>query len=1003
MRPSVLTTGDYHDVLVLDGEPALGRVESGGASLVLGDVDGERIVTSGEVLERLDAGEAALTVPLPPGRKRLLLVPDEGAVLRRVPVDSFRAATSGDDVREWILRLAQLLPQGVVEQARDLDLSGRTGESGQELEQPTSDKLASPGIAPGEIGPPAGLGVTTDSTREVPGSPGDEQQSEVLLQLEPGQSLRVPDGSACWLRVRSGEVVIHGAPSVQLGPKDDLFPLGAGMTFGAEEASEVEVTLALDDSDATERGLARLHGLVLHGLAMEAAFALEDELSSREQRRALEAERTRAALEGLADVLIPGTARPSGTEPHSRVFSVIATGLGLNWRPSVTPVPTGPDEDPIESLARAAGVRLRHVALRGTWWRQDVGHLIAFARDDGRPLALCPTSRGYEVFDPADDTRRRLTRRSVGEISRDAVMPYRPLPEGPLRIRDLVRFAVQRRRREIALALLTGLAATLLGMATPQATAVLMDHAIPDADRRLLFEIGAGLLAATIGATIFRLSQGIVLLRLGLASEAESQAAIWDRLLRLRPAFLRDYSSGDLQSRTMAVHEIGRQATGVLLTSLFASSLALLNLFLLIHYSAQLALVAVAVAATVMIVVIAAGFLVQKLLRQLMELDGRFFGLVVQLVDGVGKLRIAGAAERAFQHWAGSYGERLKLDDRITRWRDRLSVFSHTLPGTSSAILFLVAHDSVVAGPGVGSLTLGTFLAFTVAFSVFLSGVTSLAETVVSVLDLHARARRIQPLIEAQPEVSSGRTAPGRLKGSIALERVDFRYTEDAPRVLRGIELHAEPGEFVAIVGPSGSGKSTLLRLLLGFEKPTAGHVLYDGRDLESLDVTAVRSQLGVVLQEGRLDAGSIFDNIACGAPLDMDQAWAAIEDAGLARDISEMPMGLHTILGAGGGTISGGQRQRLLIARALARRPRIVLFDEATSSLDNRSQAVVAESLQKLHATRVVIAHRLSTIRRADRIYVLDAGQVVQVGTYDELLGQEDGLFSSMMRRQLT
>jgi ABC-type bacteriocin/lantibiotic exporter with double-glycine peptidase domain len=218
--------------------------------------------------------------------------------------------------------------------------------------------------------------------------------------------------------------------------------------------------------------------------------------------------------------------------------------------------------------------------------------------------------------------------------------------------------------------------------------------------------------------------------------------------------------------------------------------------------------------------------------------------------------------------------------------------------------------------------------------------------------------------------------------------------------VLDDVSLEARPGEFVAVVGPSGSGKSTLLRMLLGFEKPDGGVLYYDGQDLGAVDLSAVRSQMGVVLQNSSLLSGTIFDNIVGSAPLSMEDAWAAAEMAGLSADLKALPMGMHTVVSEGGGNLSGGQRQRLLISRALVRKPRILFFDEATSALDNRVQEQVSRSLERLNATRVVIAHRLSTIRNADRIYVMQAGRVVQSGSYDELAARP-GLFAELMARQ--
>ncbi|MEG4571894.1 ATP-binding cassette domain-containing protein [Microcoleus sp. N3A4] len=239
------------------------------------------------------------------------------------------------------------------------------------------------------------------------------------------------------------------------------------------------------------------------------------------------------------------------------------------------------------------------------------------------------------------------------------------------------------------------------------------------------------------------------------------------------------------------------------------------------------------------------------------------------------------------------------------------------------------------------------------------------------------------------------------MQSGVALEGVTFRYRDEGLPVLDDITLRAQPGEFVAIVGPSGSGKSTIVRLLLGFETPNSGRVCYDGKDLAELDLVAVRRQLGVVLQNGRIGSGSIFENITAGALVSHEKAWEAARMAGFAEDIEQMPMKMHTVISEGGTNLSGGQKQRLLIARALVNQPKIMVMDEATSSLDNRTQGIVVESLDKLKATRIVIAHRLSTIRHADRIYVVEAGRVVQVGTFEELV-QQEGLFAQLVARQM-
>jgi ABC-type bacteriocin/lantibiotic exporter with double-glycine peptidase domain len=241
---------------------------------------------------------------------------------------------------------------------------------------------------------------------------------------------------------------------------------------------------------------------------------------------------------------------------------------------------------------------------------------------------------------------------------------------------------------------------------------------------------------------------------------------------------------------------------------------------------------------------------------------------------------------------------------------------------------------------------------------------------------------------------------PGKLRGRITVENATFRYRQDGPLVLDNVSIRANPGECIAVTGPSGSGKSTIINLLLHFEKPHSGAVYFDGRDLGSLDITAVRRQIGVVTQDGRVLNGSILENICGGSGQNIHAAWDAARAAGLAEDIEQMPMGMHTRVSDGGGNLSGGQRQRLLIARALVAKPSILIFDEATSALDNRTQAIVSESLRRLKATRILVAHRLSTLRNADRIYVVEKGRVIQEGPYDQLV-REPGLFARLVTRQ--
>jgi ATP-binding cassette subfamily C protein len=368
----------------------------------------------------------------------------------------------------------------------------------------------------------------------------------------------------------------------------------------------------------------------------------------------------------------------------------------------------------------------------------------------------------------------------------------------------------------------------------------------------------------------------------------------------------------------------------------------------------------------------------------------------LQLLTGIAKLRVAGAERRAFAVWAGQYSVQKANAARAQSAANALAVFNSASGVLTSLVIF-----AAVAFLLKGGVSTGEFVAFNTAFAQFLFASTGLTSAFTSILQAAPFYERAKPILQALPEVDTEKPDPGELRGRVEINHVSFRYDPDGPLVLDDVSLLAEPGEFVAIVGPSGAGKSSLLRLMLGFDEPEAGSVYYDLHDISELNVQAVRHQIGVVLQNGRLMMGTLFQNIAGASQLTMDQAWEAARMAGLDKDIEMMPMGMFTFLGEGTSAISGGQRQRLMIARAIASRPRILLFDEATSALDNRTQAIVSSSLEKLLATRIVIAHRLSTIMNADMIYVLVAGRIVQSGTYAELMGKE-GPFRELAARQI-
>ena len=745
----------------------------------------------------------------------------------------------------------------------------------------------------------------------------------------------------------------------------------------------------------------------IHDLEHLKQQKIQAELRRLQAREQIDQQLMAETLDELAAVVQPhnliSERLQSGNSQQLLLAAAGAVGkaMGITIHPPPQSDDSSQRQDPLEAIARTSHIRWRQIALRDQWWTTQSGPILAYTLDDCCPVALLPVAGGrYEIFDPLNPTRRLIDERIAVAIAPTAYIFYRPLPE-QLHPLELLRFALWGHGRELILILLAGIAISLLGMLIPQATAILIDQAIPSANRSLLLQIAFGLLVVAVTSMVFQLAQGLAIVRLETFADSTTQAAMWDRLLNLKSTFFRQYSVGDLNSRVGGVSQIREQLSGTVLRTLLSGLFSLLNLGLLFYYSGSLAWFAVGVALFYIATTIVSGILTVRKFRPLLELQGQLFGIVVQLIDGVAKLRVAGAETRAFAYWGKQYSHQLRLVLSTQGIEDIVTAITKVLPSLTKALLFGLAATMLQPSQAEGSFSTGTFLAFNAAFGTFIDGATSLSSAFIHILEIVPLWQRAQPILKATPEVDFEKAHPGRLSGKLTVDNLSFRYQLDSSLILDRVSFQADAGEFIALVGPSGSGKSTLLQLLLGFEVPESGSIRYDGHELAGLDIHAVRRQLGVVLQNGRLMSASIFENIAGNTRMTLDEAWEAAQLAGFAEDIAMMPMGMHTVVSEGGTNLSGGQRQRLLIARALALKPKILLFDEATSALDNKTQAIVSASLDRLQVTRIVVAHRLSTIRNADRIYVLQHGCFVQSGSFEQLAASE-GLFAHLMIRQM-
>lgn len=822
------------------------------------------------------------------------------------------------------------------------------------------------------------------------------------FELAPGEQLRGAARGVAWASCDRGEVRFMGLETASNGG-DSPLPLASGTWVKAAGTAAIRVRSEAPTGDELWLAINRFHVLVMECIRLRLATVAEMESRQLADRTNLANAKAYELFSDLAAVIVPQSRRVEYEELGAGpLFGACRAASNANGMTIVQPPGkrlTRHDLRDVMEIARASRLRMRQTLLRPNWWRWNVGPLIAWRGEARRPVALIPMSRRYVMLEPGSPGHRIVDESLASELAPEAAMFYPMLPSWSLSAWDLLKFCIRHVRANAGRIVSGVLAMGILTLAVPLITQALVDSVIPRTEFDQLGYLTAALVVVAIAMASLQAMQGIAMLRLEGLLDWRLQAAIIDRLLRLPVSFFRQYTVGDLADRTLGIDAIRRVATGRILRGLLAGIFGLFSLLLMFYYDMRLAWIATALAALRGVLILSISTVRLYHERRHVELRGKVEGVVLQLLTGVGKLRVASATIRALAVWGKRFAAQKRHFIASQRAANVLRIIEAAFPTIATLIVF-----AAVQGDSESKLTLdlGAFLAFFAAFGQFMAAIgewgTAIGESLIAV----PYFSRIRPLMAREVESSEERKSPGELSGALELSKVSFRYMPGGPPVLDDVTIRVAQGEYVAIVGPSGSGKSTIFRLLLGFEHPESGAIFFDGKAVDTLDISAVRRQIGVVLQNAKLMTGSIYENICGGGiQLPLNDVWEAARLAGLDTDIQAMPMGMHTAISEGVSTLSGGQRQRLMIARALIRRPHILLFDEATSALDNQTQSIVSASLAKLNVTRIVIAHRLNTVLHADRIVVLVAGRLVQSGTFGELTAAP-GVFAEFAKRQL-
>ena len=659
-----------------------------------------------------------------------------------------------------------------------------------------------------------------------------------------------------------------------------------------------------------------------------------------------------------------------------------------------------PDEvtdlnDQLDYLLEPHGIMRRYVTLPPGWYKDAAGPMLMIYKENSIPVAVLPRGiKGYEFTDPISLKKCRVDDKTQKLFEEDGLCFYKPFPQRRLGIKDLLIYmALSRSLSDHAMVLISSAIITAVGMLTPMITKLAYGRVLKSGEMNMLYALGFFMISASIGHLLFSSVGNMITQAVQTKQSVAIEAAVMMRVLSLPAPFFRKFSAGELYTRTQSITELCRQLAQAVLSTGVTSIFSLVYVVQVFHYTPVLVVPALAVTLTTVVFSVVSTLLNTQVTRASMTLAAQESGMNYAMITGIQKIKLAGAEKRAFARWARLYAKEAEF-----LYNPPMIIKMNAVISAAISLIGTIVMYSAAIGGGV---TYDNYVAFTASYGYISGAFMELSGIALMIAGIKPTLEMVKPILDEEPEAAGGKQTVTRLGGNIELSHVSFRYTDTMPDVLDDLSIRIKSGEYVAIVGETGCGKSTLVRILLGFEKPRKGAVFFDGKDINSLDLRSLRRHIGVVMQNGKLLMGSIFENITISAPwLTMDEAWDAAETAGIAQDIREMPMGMQTMISEGQGGISGGQKQRLLIARAIAPKPAVLIFDEATSALDNLTQKKVTQALDSYKCTRIVIAHRLSTIQACDRILLLRKGKIEEDGTYEELLGRK-GFFAELVERQ--
>ena len=639
-------------------------------------------------------------------------------------------------------------------------------------------------------------------------------------------------------------------------------------------------------------------------------------------------------------------------------------------------------------------IEYRKVELNDEYEGNNNSPLLIFTFLNNIPVVLFPKKDKYYYINYQTGKRVFIDAALVNGIELEAYSFYRPLPNKKASIKEYTKYISKSIRPiDIILLILFSAAASGVGLLLPYLTKTLTGTVAQNKDMNQFILVSIYVVATATGLLLVNAIKSFVNSRISMKIEKSVTEAAMMRVLSLPPSFFKKYNTGELSMRFRSIPSLANIIISGIFVTLVSVIMSLAYLFQLVGFAPSLILpvVLILLASTSFSLVISV--MQRDIQKRQLEACSKEAGVTYEIINGIQKIRLSGSEKRVFAKWATSFSKAAKAKYDFPLIIRLSSAISLLITLLGNIALYYIAVKT--------NIDVGSYMAFTSSYGVLSGAFSSVVAMVGVIFNIQPVYNMAKPILESEPENTVGKKVIESISGNIKFENVSFRYTDTSPLVVNDLSLEIKEGEYIAIVGQTGCGKSTLVRLLLGFEKPLSGKVYFDGYNLEEVDLSSLRRNIGTVMQNGVLFHADIFSNIIISCPnMSEEDAWHAAEIANIADDIREMPMGMKTVISEGQGGISGGQKQRIMIARAIVHSPKVLVFDEATSALDNKTQKSISESISKLNCTRVVIAHRLSTIINADRIIMLEGGKIIEEGNYKELIAKK-GKFAELVERQ--